>query len=219
MPVPSCSCYHTQIEVKGLKCSFTQSQCTETSPSTDGITPGVLQATSNHWSLVFVTRPGQATISLSLSPSFSLSLSDRLVGLVVRRPPRERKIPGANPVCAGIFLGRVIPVTQKLALQWLPCQAPDVIGSTLGLVGPVSVYWLGEVESLICNFYLSVAARKIAWANQQTSLSLSLWTPMCHRGNRAVVVRVVVVKIVLLLLLLLLTVEEAVVVPVVMVGA
>ena len=31
--------------------------------------------------------------------------SDRLVGLVVRRPPRERKIPGSNPACAGIFSG------------------------------------------------------------------------------------------------------------------
>ena len=29
----------------------------------------------------------------------------RLVGLVVRRPPRERKIPGSSPVCAGIFSG------------------------------------------------------------------------------------------------------------------
>ena len=27
----------------------------------------------------------------------------RLVGLVVRRPPRERKIPGLNPACYGIF--------------------------------------------------------------------------------------------------------------------
>ena len=30
---------------------------------------------------------------------------NRLVGLVVRRPPRERKIPGSNPACAGIFFG------------------------------------------------------------------------------------------------------------------
>ena len=30
---------------------------------------------------------------------------DRLVGLVVRRPPRERKIPGSNPACTGIFFG------------------------------------------------------------------------------------------------------------------
>ena len=29
----------------------------------------------------------------------------RLVGLVVRRPPRERKVPGSNPACAGIFSG------------------------------------------------------------------------------------------------------------------
>ena len=40
----------------------------------------------------------------------------------------------------GIFAGRFIPVTSKLALQWLPCQAPGVVGSALGLVGQVSVY-------------------------------------------------------------------------------
>ena len=32
-------------------------------------------------------------------------MPDRLVGLVVRRPPRERKVPGSNPACAGIFWG------------------------------------------------------------------------------------------------------------------
>ena len=30
---------------------------------------------------------------------------ERLVGLVVRRPPRERKIPGSNPACDGICPG------------------------------------------------------------------------------------------------------------------
>ena len=34
-----------------------------------------------------------------------LSIHDRLVGLVVRRPPRERKIPSSNPASAGIFSG------------------------------------------------------------------------------------------------------------------
>ena len=29
----------------------------------------------------------------------------RLLGLVIRRPPRERKVPGSNPACAGIFSG------------------------------------------------------------------------------------------------------------------
>ena len=32
-------------------------------------------------------------------------LHDRLVGLVVRRSPRERKVPGSNPACAEIFPG------------------------------------------------------------------------------------------------------------------
>ena len=36
--------------------------------------------------------------------------------------------------------GRVIAVTYTLALQWLPFQAPGVIGSALGLFGPVSVH-------------------------------------------------------------------------------
>ena len=40
----------------------------------------------------------------------------------------------------GFFLGQVIPVTSKLALQWLPCQAPGIMVSGLGLVGPLSVY-------------------------------------------------------------------------------
>ena len=30
---------------------------------------------------------------------------DRLIGLVVRCPPRERKIPGSNPACTKIFPG------------------------------------------------------------------------------------------------------------------
>ena len=46
------------------------------------------------------------SLSLSLSLShLSLSVSHRLVGLVVRRPPREREVPGSNPASAGIFSG------------------------------------------------------------------------------------------------------------------
>ena len=41
---------------------------------------------------------GQLTVPHSL---------DRLVGLVVRRPPRERKVPGSNPACAGNFFSGV----------------------------------------------------------------------------------------------------------------
>ena len=65
----------------------------------------------------------------------------RLVGLVVKASTSRAKDPGfESRFATGFFRGRVIPVTQKLALQWLPCQAPGVIGSVLALVGPVSVY-------------------------------------------------------------------------------
>ena len=36
---------------------------------------------------------------------YFLSNLNRLVGLVVRRPPRERKVPGSNPACVWIFSG------------------------------------------------------------------------------------------------------------------
>ena len=41
-------------------------------------------------------------------------------------------------------------MTNIFTFQWLPCQAPGIIGSALGLVGPVSVYcdWVRQkVES------------------------------------------------------------------------
>ena len=41
----------------------------------------------------------------------------RLVGLVVRRPPRERKIPGSNPACAGIFSGSNHTSDLKIGTQ------------------------------------------------------------------------------------------------------
>ena len=53
---------------------------------------------------------------------------------------KKKKKKKRIPLAVGFFRGRVIPVTSKLALQWLPCQVPGVIGSALGLVGPVSVY-------------------------------------------------------------------------------
>ena len=65
---------------------------------------------------------------------------DRLVGLVVKASPSGAEDPRFESRWRRDFSGRVIPVTSKLALQWLPCQAPGVIGSVLGLVGPVSVY-------------------------------------------------------------------------------
>ena len=66
---------------------------------------------------------------------FCLGVFDRLDGLVVKASASRAE----DPRCES-RLRRVIPVTQKLALQWLSCHAPGGIGSALGLVGPVSVY-------------------------------------------------------------------------------
>ena len=74
--------------------------------------------------------------SSELSPQ-----TDHLVGLVVKVSASRAEDPGfGSRLRRDFFRGRVIPVTEKLALQWLPCQAPGIIGSALGLVGPVSAY-------------------------------------------------------------------------------
>ena len=90
---------------------------------------------------------------------------DRLAGLVVRRPPRERKILGSNPACAWIFSGSSHTSDSKIGtpVATLPGAWRYRVSAGTGRTG-VSILWLGEMESLICNFYLSVAARQIVWA-------------------------------------------------------
>ena len=66
---------------------------------------------------------------------WNICLSASVLHLLVGGRSRVR-----IPLVPGFFRGRVIPVTWKLALQWLPCQTPGVTGSALGLAGKVSVY-------------------------------------------------------------------------------
>ena len=87
------------------------------------------------WICVLISASDCIIQRLTTSKLLTASLAKWL-----RRPPRKRKVRSLNPACDGIFLGWVIPVTSKLALQWLPCQAPCATGSVLGLVGPESVY-------------------------------------------------------------------------------
>ena len=66
---------------------------------------------------------------------------DRLVGLVVKASVSGAEDPVfESRLRRDFFRGQVIPMIEKLALQWLLCQAPGIIGSAPGLVGPVSVY-------------------------------------------------------------------------------
>ena len=89
---------------------------------------------------------------------------NRLFGLVVRASASRAEDPGFESRLRRDFPGSSHTSDFKiiLALQWLPCQAPGVIGPVRGLVGPVSVYcdWV-RWKVWICNFYLSVATAKI----------------------------------------------------------
>ena len=85
----------------------------------------------------------------------------------------------------GFLRGRVIPVTSKSALRWLPCQAPGIVGSVLGLVSLVSVYcdevvwkvWSATSISVWQYVKLSRSVPEIHWhvagtlSNQQTNFS------------------------------------------------
>ena len=51
-----------------------------------------------------------------------------------------------------------------ISVATLPDAWRDTVNAGTGWVG-VSIFWLGEVESLICSFYLSVAARTLVWAD------------------------------------------------------
>ena len=80
----------------------------------------------------------------------------------LRRPPRERKIPGSNPARAEIFPGSSHTSDLKIGtpVATLPGAWRYKVSAGTGRPG-VSILLLGEMESLVCNFYLSVAARKI----------------------------------------------------------
>ena len=62
-------------------------------------------------------------------------------------------------------------VTSILALQWLPCPAPGLFGTSLGLVGPVSLY---------CNWVRWQATSVSVWQHVQLSKQIRPWdTPAC----------------------------------------
>ena len=98
--------------------------------------------------------------------SFYSSIAYRLLGLVVRRLPWERMVLGSNPTCAGIFPGssHTSDLNIGTPVATLPGAWRYRVSAGTGRPN-VSILWLGEVESWICNFYLSVAAHKIVCAD------------------------------------------------------
>ena len=80
--------------------------------------------------------------------------------------PRERKIPGSNPADGGIFSGSSHTSDLKIGTPVATLPGAWYYRVSAGTGRPsVSILWLGEMESLICSFHLSVAARKIVCAD------------------------------------------------------
>ena len=86
----------------------------------------------------------------------------RLVGLVVKESSRERKILSLNLACHVIVSGSSHTSDLKIGtpVATLPGAWRYRVSAGTGRPG-VSILRLGEVESWIRNFYLSVAARKL----------------------------------------------------------
>ena len=65
---------------------------------------------------------------------------DCLAGLVVKESTSGAEDPGFESRLRWDFSESRLTSDLLLALQWLPCQAPGIIGSTHEKIGPVSVY-------------------------------------------------------------------------------
>ena len=90
------------------------------------------------------------------------ALPDRLVGLVVKASASGAEDPGFKSSLRRDF--SMSSHTSDLKIGIPVATLPGVwhysVSAGTGRPG-VSILWLGEVESLICNFYLSVAAWQI----------------------------------------------------------
>ena len=96
-----------------------------------------------------------------------ISLSrDRLVGLVVKASASRAEDPGFESRlrrdCSGSSHTSDLNIGTPVAT--LPGAWRYRVSAGTGRPG-VSTLWLGGMESWICNLYLSVAARKIVWAD------------------------------------------------------
>ena len=104
---------------------------------------------------------------LSSPPSPTLPL--RHVGLVERRMPRER--PGFDSFfhCGSVSRSsHTSDANIGTPVAALPGAWRYRVSAGAGWPG-VSILWLGEIETLICNFSLSVAACPLVWADPYLS--------------------------------------------------
>ena len=110
--------------------------------------------------------PFDTSVRRPLDVGWALTNKTASLAQWLRCPTTEWKIPGSNPAWAEIFAGSTLTSDLKIdtAVATLPGAWRYRVSAGIGWPG-VSILWLGEVESWICNFYLNVAARKIVWAD------------------------------------------------------
>ena len=87
---------------------------------------------------------------------------DRLVGLVVKASASGTEDRELESCLRQDFSESSYTSDLKIATSVATLLYRVSVGT--GLPG-VSILWLGEMESWICNFYLSVAAHTTVWAN------------------------------------------------------
>ena len=79
---------------------------------------------------------------------------------------------------------------KKLAPQWLPCQAPRIIGSVLGLVDPVSVYcdWerqkVWPATSLSVWQHITLSEQICPWGTQACCWVIKQPTKQTHKWQK-----------------------------------
>ena len=78
--------------------------------------------------------------TLSLSVCLSVHQLDRLIGQVVHSSPSRSANPGFDSRFRRVLSRPSHTSDLQIGTPGPPCQAPDVKGSAMGLVGPVSVY-------------------------------------------------------------------------------
>ena len=99
-------------------------------------------------------------ILFHFSSSVPSSSAHRLLGIVVKASASGAQVPGFE--CDGIFHTSDFKIGTPVAT--LTGVWPYRVNTGTGQPG-VHILWLGLIESLICSFYLSVAAHKIVWAD------------------------------------------------------
>ena len=127
--------------------------------------PNSMQSVSEGWIYPGVraaTRGRNASGQIRPRDTLCLSLEERFVGLVVKASASTAEDPGFEFRLRRDFSGssHTSDLNMGTPVATLPGAWRFRVGAETGRPG-VSILCLGEMESLVCNFYLSVAARKI----------------------------------------------------------